>query len=80
MKVSISVPDPIFRAADRAARRLRVPRSRFYSRAVEAYLNQQTRPDITERLKAVYGGGWNKPDRAILDHGLAVLRRLEWDE
>ena len=80
MKVAISVPDPIFRAADRAARRLRVPRSRFYARAVEAYLKQQDRPDITERLNAVYGDRKNKPDRAILDHGLEMLRHLEWNE
>jgi len=80
MKIAISVPDAIFRAADRAARRLRVPRSRFYARAVEAYLKQQVRPDITERLNAVYRDGKNRPDRAIPEHARIALRRLEWDE
>ena len=80
MKVAISVPDPIFRAADRLAKRMRVPRSQFYARAVESYLKQQARPDITERLNAVYGRGKNSPDPALLDHNLARLRRTDWDE
>ncbi len=79
MKLAISVPDPLSRAADRAARRLRVPRSQLYARAIEAYLKQQDRPDITERLNAVYGAGDNRPDRAVLDHNLRMLRRVEWE-
>ena len=46
MKVAISVPDEIGRAADRAAKRMSMPRSRLYARALEAYLKQQERPDV----------------------------------
>ncbi len=59
---------------------MRVPRSRFYARAVESYLKQQDRPEITERLNAVYGSGKNSPDQALLDYNLGKLRRVEWDE
>ena len=80
VKVAISVPDPVFRAADRAARRLRIARSQLYTRALEAYLKQEERPDITERLNAVYGKKGNQPDPAWLAHGLEVLRRVEWED
>ncbi|HJS59309.1 MAG TPA: ChpI protein [Vicinamibacteria bacterium] len=80
MKVAVSVPDPLYQAADRAAKRLRMPRSQFYSRALEAYLKQQDRPDITERLNAVYGKPGTRPDPAILAHNLEMLRRVEWEE
>jgi antitoxin MazE6 len=80
MKVAISVPDSLSRAADRTARRLRIPRSQVYARALEAYLKRAERPDVTERLNAVYGKGRNRPDPAWLAHGLEMLRRVEWKE
>ena len=81
MKVAISVPDPLFRQAESAARRLRIPRSQLYARALEAFLSQQSRPDVTERLNAVHGAGKGESsDPAWLDAGLAVLRRAEWED
>jgi len=41
---------------------------------------QQERPGITERFDAVYGKKDNRPDRAIIDYGLAMLCRVEWEE
>jgi hypothetical protein len=81
MKVAISVPDPLFRQAESAARRLRIPRSQLYARALEAFLRAQRRPDVTERLDAVYGAVKGEAlDQAWLDAGLEVLRRVEWEE
>jgi hypothetical protein len=81
MKVAISVPDPLFRQAESAARRLRIPRSQLYSRALEVYLRQQRRPDVTERLDAVYGvREGDAADQTWLDAGLDVLRRVEWED
>lgn len=80
MKVAISIPDPVFRAAEGAARRLRVPRSQFYARAVAAYLREQERPDVTERLNQVYGKKGSKPDALILRHAAEMLRRVEWED
>jgi hypothetical protein len=81
MKVAISVPDPLFRQAESAARRLRIPRSQLYARALEVFLSQQSRPDVTERLNAVHGASKGESsDPAWLDTGLAVLRRAEWED
>ena len=75
MKVAISVPDPIFLAADKAAKRMRLPRSQFYARAVEAYLEQTSGQDVTERLNAVYGEDVEEPDRFLEAAAKATLRR-----
>jgi metal-responsive CopG/Arc/MetJ family transcriptional regulator len=81
MKVAISLPDALFRQAESAARRLRMPRSRLYAHALELFLRQQRRPDVTERLDAVYGtAGADSLDEAWLEAGLEVLRRAEWEE
>jgi hypothetical protein len=81
VKVAISVPDPLFRQAEGIARRLRIPRSQLYARALEAFLSQQARPDVTERLNAVYGGAQaDLPDPAWLGAGVDVLRRGEWED
>ncbi len=81
MKVAISVPDPLFRQAESAARRLRIPRSQLYARALEVFLRQQQRPDVTERLDAVYGAAkGDAGDQTWLEAGLDVLRRVEWEE
>jgi metal-responsive CopG/Arc/MetJ family transcriptional regulator len=80
MKVAISIPDRLFRAADRTARRLGIPRSQVVARALEAYLKGVARPDITEQLDIVYAKKRSAPDEAWLAQGLEVLRRSEWDE
>ncbi len=81
MKVAISVPDPLFRQAESVARRLGIPRSQLYARALELFLRQQRRPDVTERLDAVYGATrGDSDDREWLEAGLEALRRVEWEE
>ncbi|HEV2349839.1 MAG TPA: ChpI protein [Terriglobia bacterium] len=54
MKTAISIPDPLFKAAERAAKRQKVSRSRFYAKAVAAYLKSHRDKDIKERLNAIY--------------------------
>ena len=80
MKVGVSVPDPVFREAERAARRLRIPRSQLYARALRAYLKEQERPDITEQLNRVYGKKGNRADRVVLEYNRRMLETAEWDE
>ena len=69
MRVVISMPDRLFRAAERAAKQAGVPRSWFYARAVEAYLqrvsSREGSREITARLNAVYAK--EKPDLEFLN-------------
>ena len=78
MKVAVSVPDPLFRDAEAVSRRLRMPRSQLYSRALEAFLRQHSGEDVTARLDAVVAHippgdrePWEGP-------ALEVLRRETW--
>ncbi len=54
MKTEISVPNPIYEAAERLAEELGMSLSEFYVAAVAAYLATYQNGDITKRLDEVY--------------------------
>jgi len=54
MKTAISVPDRVFRNADRLAARLGVSRSELYTRSVAALIEEQRDDLITEQLNRIY--------------------------
>ena len=54
MKTAISIPDPLFRAADALSARLGISRSELFQRAVEQYLREFDDQAITDALNAVY--------------------------
>jgi metal-responsive CopG/Arc/MetJ family transcriptional regulator len=55
MKVAISLPDPVFNAAERLAGQLKVSRSQLYAEALAVYLSSRGATAVTEQLNAVYG-------------------------
>ena len=55
MKTAISLPDQVYRDADRLARRLQKTRSRIYTEALELYLARYDANGITDALNAVHG-------------------------
>lgn len=78
MKVAVSIPGPVFDAAERVCRRMRVSRSRLYANAVEAYVKSHSDEDITEQLNRVYAKHSSKLDPALESATLEVLRREKW--
>lgn len=54
MKTAISLPDELFEAADRLAKRLRLSRSELYARALGRYVEQHGDDGVTCDLDAVY--------------------------
>lgn len=54
MKVAISIPDPIFEAADELAQRQGKSRSRLYAEAVAEYLQFHRGDAVRDQLNAVY--------------------------
>lgn len=78
MKVAVSIPDPLFQKVERVSRRLRLPRSQFYARALESYVREHSGQDITQRLNEVYARVPSKLDAAAEAVSLEVLRREEW--
>ena len=69
MKVAISLPDPVFKAAEQLARHLNKPRSRLYAEAIVEYVGTHGSTSITEQLNAVYG-----VESSSLDQQLVTLR------
>jgi metal-responsive CopG/Arc/MetJ family transcriptional regulator len=78
MKTAVSIPDPLFRAAERAAKRRRISRSRLYAQALEAYLNAQSDKRITEALNAVYATEDSSLDPEIARMQSLSIGREEW--
>jgi hypothetical protein len=79
VKTAISIPDNLFEAADRLARRLGISRSELYQRAVERYLHQQSSDVVREALDAVYGRPGNRDlDPLIKAAGEQILPDENW--
>ena len=70
MKTAISIPDPLFRNADKLAKHLEISRSELYARAVEEFLAGHRADRVREALDAVYGD-----EMSELDPVLAAMQR-----
>jgi len=71
MKVAVSIPDPIFEAAERLAKQRRMPRSQLFAEALEAYLEARDTQAITASLNEIYAN-----ESSALDEG---LQRAQYD-
>jgi metal-responsive CopG/Arc/MetJ family transcriptional regulator len=69
MKTAISIPDRLFLAAERLAKRLGLSRSELYQRAVSSFIETHKDEGITESLDSLYSSGHvsSSPD-PVLDH------------
>ena len=54
VKVAVSIPDPVFQAAEELAARRRCSRSSLYAQALELLLADAGGDDVTARLDALY--------------------------
>jgi len=55
MKTAISIPDPVFQAAEGLAQRLGISRSQLYSKAVLEFTASHKNDNITKKLNSIYG-------------------------
>lgn len=78
MKVAISLPDPVFRAAETLARKLRKSRSELYAEAIAAYVGERGAKALTAKLNAVYDKEAAKVDPALKYAQLERLSREAW--
>lgn len=78
VKISISVPDPIFREAEQLAERLEKTLSQLYTEALLEYLARRNPDTVTERLNAVWDSVSESQDRFVTETAQDVLRRVEW--
>jgi predicted transcriptional regulator len=78
MKTAISVPDAIFKKAERLARRLRKSRSQLYSEAVAEYVRRHDPDAITMQMNQVCEGLEAVPDLFVASASRRILERSEW--
>lgn len=78
MKVAISLPDPVFAAAERLAGELHVSRSQLYAQALAQYLERFSAPAVTAKLNAVYGREASTLDPAFAQAQSTALFNEAW--
>ena len=78
MKVAISLPDPVFRAAETLARRLKKSRSELYAEAIAEFVGARGAEALTARLNAVYDKESSAIDPALKYAQLERLSREAW--
>ena len=78
MKTAISVPDPLFEEAERLSKRLRIPRSQLYAKALKEYVERKRSKTIRDALDEVYGTEPSELDPVIARLQGEALGREEW--
>jgi len=78
MKTAVSIPDPIFAAADELAARLGISRSELYARALERELAAEDDQQITARLDAVYAALDSRVDADLDRAQRTMLYSTDW--
>jgi len=78
MKTAVSVPEVVFRRAERLARRLKKSRSQLYSEALADYVARHDPAAITAALDDLYTSENSRPDRLVDEAARRVLRSTEW--
>lgn len=78
MKTAISLPDAVFREAERLARRLKKSRSELYREAVAEYVARHEPEAITEAMDRLAAQVDTRPDKLVTTAARRVLERSEW--
>ena len=78
MKTAVSIPDPVFQAAESLAKRLGMSRSELFARAVEAYIEAHKHDRLREAIDGVYTEESTSLDPALAQMQWASLPKEDW--
>jgi metal-responsive CopG/Arc/MetJ family transcriptional regulator len=79
MKTAISLPDHVYREAERHAKRTKKSRSQLYAEALAEYLARHAPDEITEQMNAVVTQlGETVADSFVTAAARRTLERVEW--
>ena len=78
MKTAISLPDAVFRAAERHARRVRKSRSQLYAEALSEYLARHAPDEVAEGMNEVMDQLKERTDPFVTAAARRILERSEW--
>jgi hypothetical protein len=78
MKTAISIPDDVFRRAERLAKRRKLSRSELYTAALVRMLEAEPKEDVTRAYDSAFDDDQRDP---LVDFTTrSLLSRIEWDE
>ncbi len=78
MKTAISIPDKLFKKGERAAKKLKLSRSKLYSKALEDFLKRQDQSWITEAANRVADREDTSLDPFMREAARRTMLRNEW--
>jgi antitoxin MazE6 len=78
MKTAVSIPDDVFDAAQRLARRTKRSRSRVFSDALREYLARHSPDEITDAMNRACAEIGDTRDPFIAEAARRILERSEW--
>lgn len=78
MKTAVSLPDPIFEAAEKLAKKMKLSRSALYARAIEEYVHRTTKDTLTAEIDRVLAVESEESDPFLKKAAAVTLRRAEW--
>jgi len=78
MKTSVSIPDDVFRAAERHAHRTRRSRSQLYAAALAEYLARHSPDALTEAMNQAVARLPELDDPFVREAARRILERSEW--
>ena len=78
MKTAVSIPDDIFKRAERMASQRRQSRSEVYAAALDEYLARHVQDEVTDAMNRVCGETGGNDDAFLVTAGKRVLSDIEW--
>lgn len=78
MKVVVSIPDPVFSAAETLAKQLRPSRSEVYNRALREFLGRHAPDWVTEQMDRTLASLGEGSDAFSRRATRCVLKRVVW--
>jgi hypothetical protein len=79
MKTAVSLPDQVFQAAERHAKRAHKSRSQLYAEALAEYLTRHAPEEVTEAMDRVVDQlGEQRTDPFVARAGRRILERTDW--
>jgi hypothetical protein len=78
MKSDISIPNPVFHAAEELAKKMGVSLSELYTAALNAYVAEHQKENITEALDQVYTEELSTLEPELITMQVVSLENEQW--
>ena len=78
MKTAVSIPDDVFKGAERLARHTKKSRSQLFCDALREYVSRHAPDEVTEGTDLVCTDFGSPTDKLVSSAARRILERTEW--